>query len=139
MTESRRGETYNPLIYPFLISTLAYGIGFLFFAGTADVGKSSLFVAMSSVLPGAPQIWGAVAIATIIMGVYFLFFDRPTWGRVSGLFGFMVWVFACCTWILTGAFLVFVAVGVPNLIFWFWQYLSLSRFHREEVEDALDA
>lgn len=135
LTRSHRDELYNPLTYPFLISTLVYGIGFLFFSSTDDVGKSSLFVAMHSIAPAAPQLWGLVAVATIVLGLVFLLFNKPPYGRYSGLLGFMVWVFACFCWALTGAVLVAFAVGVPNLIFWFWQFLSLSRYHREDVED----
>jgi hypothetical protein len=135
LTRSHRDELYNPLTYPFLISTLAYGIGFLFFNSTTDVGKSSLFASMHALSVTAPQLWGLAAVTTIVLGVYFLLFNKPPYGKYAGLLGFMVWVFACFCWVLAGALLVFMAVGIPNLIFWFWQYLSLSKFRQQDIDD----
>lgn len=69
------------------------------------------------------------------MGLAFLLFDLPFAGRLSGLIGFMLWVFAgFCWWLTDGQFLVF-AVALPNLWFWIWQYFSLSRFKTEDAED----
>jgi hypothetical protein len=136
VTSSARGETFNPLIYPALISTLIYGIGFTFFSWEGSIAHSSLFAAMTLISPIAPVIWGAIAILTIVVGFIFLLLNKPPAGKFSGLVGFMLWTFACACWILTGG--TFLAVGLPNLWFWMWQFLTLSRFRAEEKSDAID-
>lgn len=136
ITSSARGETFNPLIWPSLISTLIYGIGFSVFFWTDTVHLSSLFSSMSGLHPLLPVIWGAVAVLTIALGLSFLLFNKPPYGKVSGLIGFMVWSFAAWCYILTGAWFVALAVAFPNIWFWVWQYLSLARFKQEEKDDA---
>jgi hypothetical protein len=136
LTSSARGEMFNPLIWPFLISTFAYGLGFAIFLPLTNMGgESSLFDAMNRIDPIAPVAWGIVALLTIIMGLSFLMFNIPPFGKVSGLVGFGLWEFAAACYAFNGDWLTLVAVTVPNMIFWFWQYLSLSRFRAEDAED----
>lgn len=141
VTSSARGEAFNPLIWPSLFSTLVYGVGFMVLAHTDSIEQSSLYRAMSGIHSLAPLLWGMVAVATIVVGLTFLLFNIPPAGKVSGLVGFMVWVFAGLCWVLTGGLFLALAVAFPNIWFWIWQYLSLSRFKAEDKRDAktLDA
>ena len=135
ITSSARGESFNPLTWPFFIATLAYGIGFTVFYGIDGTQKSSLFTAMVDIHQSIPFIWGLVAIATIVVGFTFLLFNIPPAGKISGLVGFMVWVFASFCWGFNGAWLLLFAVAIPNMYFWIWQYISLSVFRREDAID----
>jgi hypothetical protein len=135
LTSSQRGEAFNPLMWPSFIATFSYGVGFTAFYNFASIKKSSLFDAMASIHPWTPFVWGLVGIATIIVGFTFLLFNIPPAGKVSGLVGFMVWVFASFCWGLDGNYLLIFSVGLPNLWFWIWQYLSLSLFRKEEAID----
>lgn len=136
LTSSARGEAFNPLIWPLLFSTFAYGVGFaLIFPLTRYTSESSLYTSMLYIDKNVPAIWGAIALVNIAGGLTFLLFNIPPFGKVSGLVGFMLWVFAGLCYSLDGEWLVLFAVAVPNMWFWFWQYLSLSLFRRE---DALD-
>jgi hypothetical protein len=136
ITQSARGEIFNPLLWPFLFSTLVYGVGFaLVLPFTGGLGGSSLYTAMVALHPIIPIIWGYTAIFTILGGATFLLFNIPPFGKVSGLIGFMVWTFAAFCYILSGDWLVLLAVTAPNMWFWFWQYLSLSLFRREDELD----
>jgi hypothetical protein len=135
LTSSERGQKFNPLIWPFLWSTFFYGLGFLLFSSATGVGKSSLFVAMSSLHVIIPFVWGLVALATIVLGFTFLLFNIPPVGQISGLVGFMVWLFAGFCWTLTGGWLLLLTIAAPNMYFWFWQYFSLSFFDREGIAD----
>ncbi len=92
-------------------------------------------MAMSSIHPFIPYIWGGVALGTIIVGLTFLLFNMPPAGKVSGLIGFMLWVFAGFCWIFSGGWILIFAIAIPNLWFWFWQYFSLSSLRREDKED----
>lgn len=136
LTRSARGETFNPLIWPALIATFVYGLGFSVFFWIETVGHSSLFEAMVSIHAALPIVWGVVALGTVVIGFTFLLFNIPPAGKVSGLIGFMVWLFAGFCWMLTGGWFVTLAVGVPNMWFWIWQYLSLSHFAGQDREDA---
>lgn len=136
LTASARGETFNPLIYPSLICTLIYGLGFTVFSWVDSIKASSLYQAMHKVDPATPVVWGLCAVVTIVLGMVFLLLDRPPIGKLSGLAGFMLWVFAAFCWWLTEAQFVVFAVALPNLWFWVWQYLSLSKFNKQDVFDA---
>ena len=136
ITSSARGEVFNPLIWPFLLATFAYGLGFAVVMPLTGVAPdSSLFSAMSEIGTAFPVIWGSIAIATIIGGLTFLMFNIPPFGKVSGLIGFMLWLFAALCYIISGAWLPLLAVAVPNMIFWIWQYLSLTKFRAEDARD----
>lgn len=137
VTSSARGKGFNPLTWPFFITTMAYGLGFAAFYSTDAVGASSLFIAMSGLNMTLPYVWGGAAILTIIMGFTFLLFNIPPAGKLSGLVGFMLWVFASFCWALAGGWLLVISVGVPNMYFWIWQYLSLSLFRREDAADKI--
>jgi hypothetical protein len=135
IVSSERNKPFNPLIWPFFISTFAYGVGFVVQHFFAVSGGSSLFAAMASIAPALPLIWGIVAIAVILMGFTFLMFNIPPIGRLSGLVGFMVWTFAAFCYLLTGGWLPLFSVAIPNMYFWFWQYLSLTAFRKEDASD----
>lgn len=132
LTSSARGEVYNPLLWPFLLTTLAYGVGFAWVPGP---GGSSMYQAMISIGPALPFIWGWFAIVTILIGLTFLLFNKPPYGKASGLMGFMLWVFAALCYGFAEAWLPFWAIAIPNMWFWIWQYLSLSLFRRQDKAD----
>jgi hypothetical protein len=135
VTSSARGEVFNPLLWPFLFTTLIYGLGFTSLAWIDSIHHSSLFIAMTSIHILIPFIWGIMAVGTIIVGITFLLFNVPPAGKASGLSGFMVWVFAGFCWGLTGGWFLALALAVPNMWFWIWQYLSLSHFGRQNEAD----
>jgi hypothetical protein len=137
VTSSARGETFNPLLWPFLFATLVYGLGFsVFHLWIGSINYSSLFLAMTSINPAIPVAWGVIATLTIVVGLTFLLFNIPPAGKASGLAGFMVWVFAGFCWALTGGWFLTLALAIPNMWFWIWQYLSLSVFRQEDATDA---
>ena len=131
VSESARGEAFNPLIWPFLLSTLVYGVGALVSTGAG----SSLLAAMASLHPLAHILWGTVALLTIGCGITFLLFNLPPYGKISGIVGFMLWVFGAWCYVFTSSWVPLFAVAVPNMWFWIWQYLSLSVFRQEEALD----
>lgn len=117
----------NPLTWPFVLATLAYGLGFTFFYWAGEVKKSSLFMSMTETYDYAAPIWGASALAVIVIVVAFLVFKHPRIGKFASVAGFMLWLYAAFSWFLVGADLLVFAVALPNAWFWFWQYLCLAR------------
>jgi hypothetical protein len=115
----------NPLSYPFLIATAAYGIGFTVFAQTAAVHQSSLFMALSFLHPFLPYVWGAACLIAIVVAFVSLIKDHEPGAKTAGWIGFMTWLFAAICWIITGGFLTLFAIAIPNMWFWLWQYFNL--------------
>lgn len=136
LTRSARGEFFNPLIYPFLLTTLAYGIGFSLFRFTEAVHESSLFLAMTTINPAIPVIWGTLAVIVIIVGLYVLVFDKPPIGKANCFVAWMLWLFAAIVYALTGGWLTLISVATPSLMFWTWQYFSLAKFRAQDVLDS---
>lgn len=135
LTSSARGEAFNPLTWPFLFSMLAYGVGFVSISITGATAPSTLYVVMLGLGSFLPLVWGVIAILNIVGGVTFLLFNVPPFGKITGLVGFMLWLFAGFGYILAGGWLPLIAVVLPNMFFWIWQYLSLMRFRAEDVSD----
>lgn len=135
LTQSARGELFNPLIYPFLIMTLAYGVGFTVFGKTDAVALSSLFEAMHQLHPLATLIWGVLAIAVIIVGLYVLVKDKPPVGKANCFVAWLLWFFAGIVYMLTGGWVTLFSVAVPSLWFWTWQYFSLTKFREQDRLD----
>lgn len=134
VTSSARGELFNPLTYPFFLATLLFGIGFVVFSFVNGL-TTPLFMVMESIAPWVPLVWGLSAISTIVMGATFLMFNIPPAGKLSGLLGCCVWIFAGFCWLQSSLWVLSFAVALPNGYFWLWQYLSLSLFRREDAED----
>lgn len=135
ISKSARGEFFNPLIYPFILVTFAYGVGFTFFNHTPAVYESSLYQAMVSISPLLTTVWGILAILVILIGFYVLVKDKPPMGKINCFLAFLLWFFAGTVYVLTSGWLTLFAVVVPSIYFWTWQYFSLARFRREDVLD----
>lgn len=135
VSRSARGELFNPLIYPFLLATFFYGVGFFFFGWTEAVASSSLHSAMLTISPLLTIIWGALAILVILVGVYVLVFDKPPVGKANCFVAWSLWFFAAVVYALTGGWLPLLSVALPSLWFWTWQYFSLAKFRAEDVLD----
>lgn len=135
VSRSARGELFNPLIYPFLIATFFYGVGFSLFGWTEAVASSSLHSAMFSISPLLTVVWGILAVLVILVGIYVLIFDKPPVGKANCFVAWSLWFFAAIVYALTGGFLPLLSVALPSLWFWTWQYFSLMKFRAEDVLD----
>lgn len=136
VSRSARGELFNPLIYPFLLTTLSYGIGFVFFRWATAVQESSLFSSMTSIGQHVPLVWGILAISVIAVGLYVLVFDKPPIGKANCFVAWLLWLFAAIVYVMTGGWLTLFAVTIPSLFFWTWQYFSLVKFRQQDVLDS---
>jgi hypothetical protein len=116
----------NPLIYPFTLVTLAYGLGFTVFKNTPAVSSSSLFEAMSSISPLLTHLWGVIALAVVFVGILSMWYHLVKVGRINCFIGFSLWTFAATVYILVGGWLTLFSVAVPSLIFWAWLYFDLE-------------
>jgi hypothetical protein len=119
-----RDKTLNPLMWPFFLSTLAYGIGALL----SDTGThgSSLVVALVDIHPLAHFIWGALAVFIIVGLLISLGTGAIKFMQTLTIMAFMLWVFAVLCYSLVGGWVPLFAVAVPNMIFWTFMYLRVS-------------
>ena len=115
----------NPLVWPFLVTIIVYGIGFAFFSHTGWVSSSSLFNAMRSVHHWLPSIWGVFATASGLSAMAMVLLRKSAFGSIAAMSGFLVWLFSLIMYIFGGYFLVAVAVSGANLYFWTYYYFRL--------------
>jgi hypothetical protein len=125
-------ERLNPLIYPFFLTTLAYGVGFLLFGWWSGVGASSLFQTMLSIHSWMPEIWGGLATLVSAGNVWMMIQRKYRWlGEAVSYGAVLLWLFACVCFAMNGVWLVILTVGVPNLWFWLWYYGRVKRYTAE--------
>jgi hypothetical protein len=137
LTSSSRGEAFNKLAWLFLGPTffvgLAVSIGVpLGLGGTSQ----SMATALDGIFPNGALIWGIIAVFNIAMGVTFLAFQKPPFGKASGLIGFMLWVWAGISFSIENLYLLVLVICVPQAMFWIWQYLMLARYRDEDKIDT---
>lgn len=135
ITSSARGETFNFLIWPFLLTTVSYGVGFALVYPFFESQASSLHGVMYDIAPWLPLVWGISCLVVIATGLIFLLFNRPPWGKFSGLLGFVLWSFAAACYGMAMNFVVLFAVAIPQSMFWGWQWINLRRLRDEDIED----
>lgn len=120
-----RASQLNPLAWPFLLATGVYAVAFTLLHATASVTKSSLHTAMLSLGAHTPWIWGLLMVLTLVLGLLYVT-GRWDWaGRASSFLGAVGWIFAGICWLVTGGWILTIAIAVPNIYYWFYQYLDL--------------
>lgn len=115
-------KSFHPLALLFMLATLAYGIGFLILPYSKILGTSSLFVTMAGFGTHIVIFWGVACILSVVVTLLGY--------RTATLLGWAVWVFAALCYVLDGNWLVLVAVSIPNMLFWLWQYGHTSKYNK---------
>jgi hypothetical protein len=110
----RKIREHHPLALLFMLASLAYGVGFLLLPYSDILGTSSLFVTMSGFGTHITIIWGIALIVSVVVTL--------AGYRIASLLGSMAWIFAAICYALDGNWLVFVAISIPNMLYWFWQH-----------------
>ena len=124
----------NPLFYPFLWATLAYGIGFFFFGFWSGVSSSSLHRSLNETWPWLPEVWGLA----LLVGTALCFFvagsqdDKKIVRRIGCGLGMATWGYASLVYFFTGFYLVFASVGLLYLTFWLWFHFKFVKQYTEE-------
>jgi hypothetical protein len=123
----------NILFYPFIFATFFYGLGFSAFGWWSGVSTSSLFHAFMNMHPAVAPVWGACALLAAILAILMVTTRYASWlGSLASMFGFLIWLFAACTYIANGFWLVVLTVAIPNAFFWAWYYMSVKRYARRK-------
>lgn len=122
----------NPLIWPFLLATTLYGLGFMLLGDWTGVSSSSLFGAMYDLHNFLPTLWGLVASLAGAAAVTIIARRSGWWGELAALLGFSVWLFAFFVYLLQGFWLVLLTVALPNLYFWTWWYFRVKWYERQK-------
>lgn len=107
-------------IYFFLLPTVAYGTGFVFFPEKNFVLSSSLHAAMVDLgSKWVPFAWG-VMLLVVALGSLKINRWTPT---ASPFVGFLAWLFATLMYAQDKSYMLVVAVTLPSMLYWFWLYL----------------
>lgn len=130
------GELHNPLMYPFLLITLAMGISFVFFSGTDPVQASVLYQLTIGHLPDAStSIWGVVAMSVAVVHLIAIQVRRAWLGSLVTMAGVLLWLYATLIFGIYGYWLQFFTAALPSLFFWVWYYFFVKEYHREGYND----
>lgn len=122
-------DTSTPVgpIHFFILPTLAYGIGFLFFPYSETVLKSSLHLTMVSLGDTLlSQVWGAALLLVFVGTMNTMLLKRWWIAHVSAFTGFLAWMFASLMYLQGSNVMLLFAVSIPNMLFWLWLYLRIK-------------
>lgn len=130
--DEKEQKLINPLIYPFLMGTLIYGLGFAFLGDWSGVASSSLFKAMYGINPIVPLVWGSGATLASGSAIVLLLRRRGWWGGIASITGWMVWLFAAIVYGLEGYWMVILTVALVYGYFWVYYYLTIKDLQRRK-------
>lgn len=121
------GEASTGPTHFFILPTLFYGVGFLFFPNKATVDKSSLHITMVSLGDKwLPMVWGAVLILVFLGTLNTMLTKKFYIAHASSFIGFMAWLFASLMYLQSQNFMLMGAVTIPSMLFWLWLYLRIK-------------
>lgn len=99
-------------------------IGFFFMTGLLVSPAESILFGAGTLLPKG--MWGTALFLTASMAMVGFIRDDDKFIVAGGLWGFMVWAFACIALALAGQWYVFITVGLFHLIFHAYVVLATS-------------
>lgn len=126
----RPGEPHNPLMWPFLIITIALGIAFTFFTGTEPVQASVLYKLTIAHLPDVTaSVWGIAALCVSGLQIASNMLRKQWLGRFQTWAGTLLWLYAVMLYGIYGFWLQLFTSGLPNLVFWIWYFFYVRRYY----------
>lgn len=99
-------------------------IGFFFMTGFAVSPAESILYSAGTLLPKG--IWGTALFITASTAIMGFVLDSDKWIVAGGLWGFMVWAFACIALIMASQWYVLITVGLFHLLFHGYVVLATS-------------
>lgn len=130
----------NPLIWPFILGTFVYGLGFLAFGWTPGVGASSLYATLFDLHQWLPAVWGGSAALTGILAVYCILTRKVhIVSEATAMLGVLVWLFAGFCYLEAGAWLIALTVSAVYCYFWVFWYWRLAWYKRAKAAGLVDA
>ena len=119
-------RTLTPRIAPmvYIMMMVSVFIGFAFMTGWLASPTESILYSVGVLVH--KQIWGALLFITATMAEVGFIIDNDRLIQLGGMWGFMLWLFACIALAMAGQWYVFIAVGCFHLIFHGYVVLSTS-------------
>jgi hypothetical protein len=133
LTHCDSGLKLNFLMHLFLLITLVFSVGMLI--GDPTVSVTVLYLETVAISQGALNIWGVVGILSIVFHVAGLLIRGHIGGILMScavLCGFYIWLWAGVIYLVAGFTFQFLAVAVPNLLFWSWYAWQWRRRHQNK-------
>jgi hypothetical protein len=123
----KENEPQNLLTYLFLIVNLSYGINFVFFGYTTPVKVS---IISNAFFPG--WMWGAACLMLVTLTIVGIATRNRAVGQAVGFPGVMVWGYGFALAILSFQWLAAFAVYLPQVLFWVFWHIGVTRFYEKE-------
>jgi predicted membrane channel-forming protein YqfA (hemolysin III family) len=111
-----------PMIY--VMMGVSVFIGFAFMTGFLASPAESILYSVGVLVH--KQVWGAALFTTASIAEVGFITDNDRLIQLGGLWGFMLWLFACIALAMDGQWYVFIAVGCFHLIFHGYVVLATS-------------
>lgn len=111
-----------PMIY--VMMGVSVFIGFAFMTGFLASQAESILYSVGVLVN--KQVWGAALFTTASIAEVGFITDNDRLIQLGGLWGFMLWLFACIALAMHGQWYVFIAVGCFHLIFHGYVVLATS-------------
>ena len=111
----------TPMNYVMIVINI--GIGLMFLTGIfVGDGESVLYSAGVLV---ERHLWGGLLLVSSSFSFYGMAADKTSFIRLSGLTGFLLWMFASLSLALDGYWYIFITVGMLHTLFHIHLYLSV--------------
>ena len=120
----------NPLVWPFFVAIIVYGLGFTFFGAFDWVSSSSLWQSFDGAHHWLPAVWGFFALTSGLSALAMVLWRKASLGSIAAMSGFLVWSFALIMYALNGYLLVSVTVAAANLYFWAYYYRRFAWYNQ---------
>lgn len=121
LREAVRNYADTPLVWLFFLSTF----GFYMSIGVVSpllIEHPILFGTMTMLGPWVPIIWGLIGLASLAVAVVAIYYHNKLLTKIFSTVQVILWVYAGAAYLQSGIFMLFVAVALPHVLFWAWNY-----------------
>ena len=128
-THKPDGTYINPLAHIFFYITFVFGMAFTFFGKTDTVREAVLYSESQRQFgEWSLSVWGVCAMLVSVWNTYIIIARKPN--SFGAMLGFALWLYAVLIYLSGDFYFQILVAAVPNLIFWGWWYIRLSRYFR---------
>lgn len=119
-----RAITYrsHPTVLLWYLSAVVFFIGVGFIELFTPVSQAMLVIEMREFIPGIPIIWGTLGVLSFAAEMAGVATDNKYLTKAAATMYVILWFFAGGVYLTGGYIVLFMAVALPHLLFWAWNY-----------------